>query len=91
MCLEFWMRKLLRMSGQKSISPFKVYSFRGITLEWGIETECADSVNVAKPQIEAPLKTDRSYYYTEGEGGFLIILRRFLCVIQSFSNHSCLK
>lgn len=57
------------MSGQKSIFPFKVYSLRGITLEWGIEAECADAVNVAKPQIEAlQLKTDRSYYYTGGEG-----------------------
>lgn len=55
--------------GKTSIFPFKVYSFRGIILEWGIEIECADSVNVAKPQIEALLKTDRSYYYTGGERG----------------------
>lgn len=39
-------------------------------LEWGTEAEFADSVNVAKPQIEALLKTDRSCYYTGGEGAF---------------------
>lgn len=52
------------MSGRKPIFPFKVYSLRGITVEWGLEAECADSVNVAEPQIEALLQTDRSYYYT---------------------------
>lgn len=39
-------------------------------LEQGIGVECADSINVAKPQIEALLKTDVSHYYTRGEGAF---------------------
>lgn len=38
--------------------------------KWGFETECADSVNVAKPQIETQLKTDRSFYGTGGKGAF---------------------
>lgn len=48
---------------------------------------------MAKPQIEALLKTGRSYYYTGGGEGFLIIRtrQRFLSVMQSFSHHSCLK
>lgn len=50
----------------------KVCSFRGITLERGIEAECADSVYVGKPHIEALLETDTSYYYSEGQRGCLI-------------------
>lgn len=75
------MRKRLRMSGQKSIFPFKVDSVGGITPKWGFETECADSVNAAKPQIEALLKTDRSRYYTGGKGAFRIILEQLLYVM----------
>lgn len=32
--------------------------------------ECAESVNVAEPQIEALLQTNRAHYYTKRERVF---------------------
>lgn len=67
---EFCMRKHLSMSGQNYFFHLKFTLSEELNQKWGFETECADSVNVAKPQIETQLKTDRSFYVTGGKGAF---------------------